>query len=446
MLFAWAPTSTSASGEKSVIQASHYFDNKDQPMTGTRAQGIDSPLRVAIVVNRFPSVSESFIFRKVLGLQARGFQIKVLAQSPDNDRNYFEQPLAQNAISISINPLAVGLTRIPLTLSRLTLRGRARVRNLLLQAITHYGVSERALRAWMLALPLVVEGFDVIHFELSGIAVSYLDALPLLKPAKIVVSCRGSSERITPLVKAGRAADLWRMFAAVDRIHCVTADMLAYVGRYGVHSERGFVNRPAIDDQLFRRSSPATKRQDNHCRLLSVGRLHWVKGLEYGLLALKTLVERGYDAHYTLIGGGPEEERLRFMVHTLGLQSNVNFRGSLPASEVRVALEAADIYLLPSLSEGLSNAALEAMAMELPVVATRVGGMDEAIQDGVEGYLTPTWDADALAEKISLLIDNPELRHVMGQSGRRRVEAEFTISRQIDVFIDEYRCLVKNGN
>lgn len=165
--------------------------------------------------------------------------------------------------------------------------------------------------------------------------------------------------------------------------------------------------------------------------------------MEYGLLAIRQLLDKGYDVIYDIVGSGESEESLRFAAHDLGLQAHVRWQGRQPAAMVKQQLEQADIYLLPSLSEGLSNAALEAMAMELPVVATMAGGMAEAIIDGVEGYLVPSRDAAALAQAISSLLDNPQLRQQIGQSGRRRIENHFHLQRQITCFAQEYQTLLQ---
>ena len=109
--------------------------------------------------------------------------------------------------------------------------------------------------------------------------------------------------------------------------------------------------------------------------------------------------------------------------------------------EVKSALERADIYVLPSVSEGISNAALEAMAMQLPVVSTTAGGMAEAIEHDVSGLLVPSRNPRALADAIARLALSPEKRQTLGSNARRRIEAEFSLDRQIRTYLDEYRTL-----
>ncbi len=90
------------------------------------------------------------------------------------------------------------------------------------------------------------------------------------------------------------------------------------------------------------------------------------------------------------------------------------------------------VSVLPSLSEGLSNSVLESMAAGVPVVATRVGGTPEAIEDGVSGFLVPPRDPAALAEAIAALLERPELARRLGEAARSRVESNFSLARMTE--------------
>ena len=110
---------------------------------------------------------------------------------------------------------------------------------------------------------------------------------------------------------------------------------------------------------------------------------------------------------------------------------------------MRDHMQRADVLLHASLSEGLPNVVLEAMACALPVVATDVGGTREAVRDGVEGYLVPPRDPKAAAAALRALWGDLELRERMGAAGRARVEAEFTIERMTDEWVELYERVVR---
>jgi glycosyltransferase involved in cell wall biosynthesis len=301
-----------------------------------------------------------------------------------------------------------------------------------------YGKTTRALKAWIRAVPLFVGEYDLIHFAYSGLAVSYLDSLPLLSGATLMTSCRGAAEQITPLLKPERAESLRQVFARMDLVHCVSMDMLRTAESYGLSPKKAFINYPAIDSLVFKRQQPYVAKADGPYLLLSTGRLHWKKGYEYALLAVRALLDQNYDVRYDIIGEGAEEEKLRFTISDLNLTDHVRLHGRQSAEFIREKLELADVFLLPSLSEGLSNAVLEAMAMELPVVSTNTGGMPEAIRDNVDGFLVPTRNPVEMAERVKMLLNNCTLRKKMGESGRRRVQEQFSLSRQISCFIEKY--------
>jgi colanic acid/amylovoran biosynthesis glycosyltransferase len=402
-------------------------------------------MRLAIVVNSFPVLSESFIFNKVMGLRAAGLDVTVLANARSNDAAMFADRLPQNWQSFvryaTTSGGAKGVPPAVLSLARKHPKIAAKVWR---EANARYD-KKRALKAFAIALPLAAENFDIVHFEYSGLAVAYADALPLLKPAKLMCSCRGAAEQIAPLMQPQRAEKLRAVLPILDRVHCVSEDMLQTVEGYGLPRERAFVNNPSIDAEKFRRDAPYHVRENGPFRLVSTGRLHWKKGFEFALVALRHLLEAGFDVQYDIAGGGPEEEKLRFCIHELGLSTRVRLLGRQSASEVKAALQNADIYWLPSLSEGLSNAALEAMAMQMPIISTTAGGMEEAISEGENGLLVAPFDARALADKTAILLRDGALRKRLGEAARTRIEERFTLARQIEVFVREYSQVAHQG-
>lgn len=393
-------------------------------------------MKIALVANSFPTLSETFIYSHAAGLQARGLDVTVFASRQSGDTDMFETVEPRftgdvRTIALRRDPIAtVGAATSLLTTGSRHAIDRWRA------SVSLYGVSRRAVRAWILALPF--DGFDIVHIEYSGLAVSWLDALPLLAPARLVVSCRGAAEQITPVIDPRRGPLLRRVFDSCDRVHCVSDDMLRTCEQLGLSRSKAFVNRPAIDARRFQRTRPYSTGSNGPIRLLSTGRLHWKKGIEFALLAVRQLVDTGHQVRYEILGAGNDEEMLRFTVRDLGLDTVVSFLGRQSSSQVREALELADIYLLPSLSEGISNAALEAMAMELPIVATTAGGMSEVIVDGDNGMLVAPRDPRAMADRIRTLLADASRRRSMGRAARARVIEAFTLDRQLDVYVEEY--------
>lgn len=169
----------------------------------------------------------------------------------------------------------------------------------------------------------------------------------------------------------------------------------------------------------------AKVRTTGRLRLVTVGSLHPLKGQEFALRALAKATASGLDAELTVVGDGPDRAALDSLADRLGLSGRVVFAGE--ELDPRDRLAAADLFLLPSLTEGFSNALLEAMASGLPVLTTDVGGNPEAVVDDEGGRLVPAGDAMALGDALVDLGSNRSRLASMGEANRRRVEERFSL-------------------
>jgi len=156
----------------------------------------------------------------------------------------------------------------------------------------------------------------------------------------------------------------------------------------------------------------------------AVGRLAPDKGHHLLLEAAGRISETYRDVLFLICGDGAQAAALRRQAHDAGLGDRVHFLGHL--DDVRPVLAALDVFVLPSLQEGLGVALLEAMAMARPAVASRVGGIPDALEHDVTGLLAPPGDAQALADAILSLLANPDSRSRMAAAARARVMAHFT--------------------
>lgn len=160
----------------------------------------------------------------------------------------------------------------------------------------------------------------------------------------------------------------------------------------------------------------------------SVGRLAPVKNYSLLLHAVQGLVA-AVGIIVVLVGDGPERTALMAIAQELGLGERVHFLGH--RDDVFELLAAMDVFVLPSVSEGMSNTLLEAMAAGVPVVASDVGGNPEIVRDGVDGLLFPTADMVALRERLQKLCVDLHLRECLGKAGRERVLEGFSIEAMI---------------
>jgi len=169
----------------------------------------------------------------------------------------------------------------------------------------------------------------------------------------------------------------------------------------------------------------------------SVGRLVPIKDHITLIRAAELLLQQRKEVHILLVGDGPERAKLQgYVADSPHLAGRVSFLGASDC--VPQAMNAMDVFVLPSICEGMSNTLLEAMASGLPVVATRAGGNPELVEDESVGLLFPSRDVPTLARHLARLVENPDLRRSLGESARRRVIEQFSLAEMIRRYRDLY--------
>jgi glycosyltransferase involved in cell wall biosynthesis len=162
----------------------------------------------------------------------------------------------------------------------------------------------------------------------------------------------------------------------------------------------------------------------------TAGPLEATKGLRYFLDAIPAVLQRHPEAEFLIAGAGPEESSLRQQVRESGIVAHVTFVPDL--MDLHQTLSAMDIFVLPSLKQGLGTIMLEAMARGRPVIATSAGGVYSVVTDGRTGLLVPPRDSVALTRRIVDLLDDPQRARQIGRAARDMVRREFPISRMVE--------------
>jgi len=236
-------------------------------------------------------------------------------------------------------------------------------------------------------------------------------------------------------------------YAMTDAIFAVTRELRDFHARQAwIRPERIGVMYNGVDTQRF---APCKETQLAMRKELglpaesfvigTVGRLVPIKDHHTLLKAAALLSGSGIDVRVLLVGSGPERERLRSRT-TDSLEGRVCFAGD--SSRVPEMLNAMDVFVLPSLGEGMSNTLLEAMATGLPVFATNVGGNPEIIEDNVSGCLFAPGDAAWLADRLKLLARDPAVIHQLGTAARNRAMEFFSLSLMLENYRSFYLDLI----
>jgi glycosyltransferase involved in cell wall biosynthesis len=273
-------------------------------------------------------------------------------------------------------------------------------------------------------------------------------------PMKLVTTAHGplASFRFFWSAKNWRVRYLYdqldlRLLRYFDTVIMVSDTMRPIISRYGVDDQRLIWIKNAIDSRFFRRAEhpdPSLRSSlgipDGASVIGAVGRLNGEKDYPNFLNAAKLLLERNPTLRFVIAGKGELDEPLRQLTRDLGLADRVHFLGHL--HDVRQVYELMDVYVLSSTREGLPNAVLEAMAMEVPIVATDVDGVREAVTNDSEAILVAPRDAKSLAAGIEAVLADSSLAQRLARTARQKVEREFSFEARMRRVEAIYRSVV----
>jgi glycosyltransferase involved in cell wall biosynthesis len=221
-----------------------------------------------------------------------------------------------------------------------------------------------------------------------------------------------------------------------DSVICVSEDLRSECLQEGVSAQRCLLIENAIDTQEFARTLE-TRAAKERCgvrpdRLFvgAVGRLSAEKGFDLLIRAVDRILRDGLNLELLIVGEGDEQAALQQLIAELGRTERIHLLGyRAPLVELYQAM---DVFALSSHREGLPNVLLEAMAVETPVVATRIAGIPRLIQHEANGLLVEAGNVDALAAALACLLRDVELRRRLGQAGRRTIEARYSFAVRME--------------
>ena len=398
-------------------------------------------MNIAFIVDEFPSISQTFVLNQITGLLDRGHEVDVFTRelSAENERHadIDRYRLLDRTYHLGC---PIGRWKRVKRGADLCLRRMRTNPGAVLGALNvfRYGRCASSLTLLFQTAPFF-RRYDVVHcqFGHNGRLGAILKELGLQK--KLVVTFHGCD------IRAGLASggelyeDLWD---EVDCLIAISKYNYDHLLRFGGDPEKIVYHPVGIDCKRFKYR--CGQRPDHRIRLLSVARLVQEKGLESGIRALHQLKQSAPDVSfsYDIIGEGPLHGRLQQLIDELFLRSEVHLLGAKSQDEVIDALQGSDILLAPSLAEALPVSLMEAHAVGLPVLATRVGSVDQIVQHGISGYLVTPGDVKGLCGRLRELIAEPQMRGDMGRRGRRHVEEQFNIDRLNDRLVNLYEDLL----
>ena len=404
-------------------------------------------MKISFLVTKFPSLSETFILNQITGLLDRGHEVDIMASRPGNDpklhpdvkkynlfdrTHYMEKPA--NRFLHVIKSITCILMYFP-------------VKPLpVLRSLINLKHCNKTYVRWLIyVLPAFLKNgpYDILqcHFGTNGNAGVLLKKFGIIE-SKIVTMFHGYDIRLG-IENGGNIYQ--ELFKRGDLFLSISEYNYRYLIEFGLNKVKLLHHPVGVELDEFtpkrKRHTPANDLKS--LKILSVARLVEAKGLEYGIKAFYQIFKKNIKPElkltYTIVGCGEQERKLKDLINHLNLDVSVKLVGAMNRCEVRKELQNSHVFVLPSVAEALPVSLLEAQATGLPVIATSVGSVDQAMVDGESGFLVPPRDIGALAEKLQYLIEHPEICSDMGYAGRRYVEEYYDINKLNDRLVKIYK-------
>lgn len=414
-------------------------------------------MRIAVVASPFPSLSQTFVLNQITGLIDRGHEVEIISCAKGNCSKFHEEVMRYDLLNRTSYPFELEimprnlflrfLKAVVYSLVFLTKNPVAVFKSL---NFIKYGRRAASLSLFFLMTPFLrKKPFDIIHCQFGpiGAAILTLQDIGAIK-GKLVTSFRGYDATKFLQDHPGAFQDLFRKG---DLFLPVSDFLRRRLIEEGCDTQKILVHRSGIDLSKFKYS--ARQRNSNEpTKVLTVARLVEKKGIAYAIQAISRVVSSGRRVSYTVVGDGDLRDDLERLIQDLDIKEAVQLVGWRSHGEVIRFLESAHLLMAPSVTaadgdqEGIPNVIKEAMAMGIPVLATRHSGIPELVQDGTSGFLVPERDVEALANKLEYLIRHPQSWPQMGAAGRRHVEANYDVNVLNDQLVVLYESVLGPGN
>jgi colanic acid/amylovoran biosynthesis glycosyltransferase len=385
-------------------------------------------MRIAYLVSRYPATNHTFILREIAALRSQGFDIRVISirradripeemtdvERSEQQRTFYILPIrAGSLLAHAVTALRRPAGYLRGLLAALRLAGWN-----LKKAFLHLAYFAEA----------VIAGHEIDRVGISHLHAHFTSTVALIAarvfPIGFSISIHGPEE-FDDAVGFGLAEKVARSrficaISSYARSQLMRASAPA-------HWEKLEICRLGVDPAVF---APGPFRENvERFELICVARLAPVKAQQILIGACARLIASGRKLRLHLVGDGPDRSRLEQYAISIGMQQHVAFEGSLNQDEVIVRYRQSDIFALASFAEGVPVVLMEAMAMELPCVATWVNGVPELIRDQVDGLLVPPAEEEKFTAALDRLMKDPGLRLRLGQSARLRVIERYNLEK-----------------
>ena len=407
-----------------------------------RIENSISSMKIAFFVTQFPSLSQSFVLNQITGLMDLGHNVDIFAKAPGDNSKFHDDVMKYGLLERTTYFRDIYKSLPPDQPAR-TLKGLKYVYEYgykhpipIIRSLNVFKYRRQATSFRLLTQVVSLlerSSYDVIqcHFGPMGIMAATLREIGALR-GKLVTVFHGF-DLTTHLKKTGRHV-YGSLFQMGDLFLPISQRWKELLIDMGCPPEKVVVHKMGIDTRKFG-FVPRSKENDGKIVALTVARLVEKKGVEYAVKAFAKTLGTYPNMEYLIAGDGPLKAHISSLVKNMGIESKVKLLGWKNQEEILDLMNKAHIFLCPSVTakegdqEGIPVAIMEAMATGMPVLTSNHSGIPELVQHGLSGFIVPERDVDALSDKLSYLVNHPEIWSEMGSVGTRFVEENHEIRK-----------------
>jgi len=401
-------------------------------------------MKVVFVVRNFPKLTETFILNQICGVIDLGNEVKIIADKPS------DKSVEQSIIQEYELKKHTYYHDIPS-------RPSGKVYNAALQAASvgcnyptklkpiiqnQWNSPKNGVQILSRSKPFLENNSDIIHSHFGSVSKYCAD----LKQSGVITS---------PLVASFHGIGVRHalntdnhvyhdLFQEADLILANSESIRNDLIRLGANGQKVNIHYHGIDTRKFTPKEPNIRKDTKNITILSVGRLTEEKGHIDGLEAVSEIISEYKKNHieYRIVGGGELKYQLERKISRLNITDNVTLCGPMTHEGVIEEMEQADIFFHPSRNEGFGMVLLEAQAMGLPIVATDVGGIPEAVDDDNSALLSPEGNIESMSSDLSTIISSPDLATKLSKNGRKYIKEKYSMEVLNRELVELYESII----
>ncbi len=404
--------------------------------------------KISYLISRYPAISHTFILREVLHLKSMGLELITASinKTNRNDEKLTQEEVEEKKLTYYVK--ADGLIGAIKSKTALVFRSPLKLFKTFFYAIKTAGPNLKMqlyhqlylIEAIMVAEWMHKNSSNNLHVHFASEVATVGMFVKKLNDCHLSITAHGPDE----FYNADKYL-LGEKINSADKIFCISDFARSQLMKLSEYDQWGkfCVTRLGVNVDAFKPSTGSTNQSPN---ILSVGRLCPAKAQHILIEAAAILAKAGLDFTVTFVGDGPDRSSLEELCKSLSLNEIITFTGSVNHDEVKGFYDKCDIFCLPSFAEGIPIVLMEAMSKEIPCVTSRITGIPELIDSGVDGFLTAPSNAEELARALQKLIENNALRVETGKAARTKVIEKYHLENNMSYFGEKLEEAVTRKN